>query len=147
MKVRSAVPEDMDWIIFQLRIFADRFGSKTSLIGDEDHWREGILGIIQQHLFLVAEDRNKTRAGFIAAIASPHMFNPKIRVLTEVFWWVSEPFRRGRAGYMLLKEYISWGKKNSDWISISSIPSSEINEGSLLRLGFRLQERNYLLEA
>jgi hypothetical protein len=143
--VRRAREDDLAWINTELREFATLYPSKHSIVGDNSYWEGGLRGLVKDHLFLIA-DKDGERAGLICGVLTTNMFNPKVRVLSEVFWWVAKPFRKSRAGYLLLKEYIEWGRNNSDWILLSSIISSKIREKSLEKLGFRLQERIYLME-
>ena len=55
MKVRAAFDEDLDWLVSELRNFAEFYGSKHSLSGDEQFWRDGLLNIIQNHVVFIAE--------------------------------------------------------------------------------------------
>lgn len=143
--VRRAVDSDLDWILSQLKIFAPLYGTKRSLYGDESYAREGLRRTMESHLLLVAV-RGETLMGFIAGIVSPHLYNPAIRILCELFWWVSEDFRLTPAAALLFSEFVRWGKENCDWITFGVTETTPIKETSLLRRGFQLQERSYLME-
>lgn len=145
MTVRAATIEDLDWIIEQVKRFAGFYGTRKSLVMDESYARNGLRSVIENHLVIIAE-KDGVRAGFIAGLFTPHMFNPSIRLLCELFWWVAEPFRNTRAAYMLLKEYVRQGKEKSDWVTMCSIVNSPVNEKALERHGFKLMERSFLME-
>lgn len=135
----------MDWLVSQLREFSAFFGTKKSLYGTEENARLGITNMINGHIVLVAE-REGQLLGFIAGVITPHMFNPNIRVLAETFWWVAEEHRGSRAGLMLLNEFMDYGTANCDWITFALEHHSPVDEKCLLRRGFHLQERSYLME-
>lgn len=145
MQIRHSTADDLDWLMTELKEFANFFGSKHSLFGEEQYWRDGLLMLMRDHLVLVAEDENGL-AGLIAGIKTPHLFNPKILVLSETFWWVSPQRRTSRAGVLLLKAFMDYGKQNCDWTIITLEDESPINEKSLIKRGFRPKERSYLLE-
>lgn len=143
--IRPGRPDDVEWVLAQLREFAELFGTNTSLFGDTDHARNFVLEIIDKHVFLVAE-RDGKLIGFIAGIVAPHVFNPSIRMLTELWWWVDKAARGSRAGLMLLNAFVEWGRKNADWINFTLERRSPVNERVLEERGFRMQERNFLME-
>lgn len=155
--IRRAKLEDLDWLIGQLRLFSAFYDSKKPLFGDEKYVREGLTTMIDKHLVLVAvhrADHLDSRCGcteghpvgFIAGFLIPHVFNPAITCLSETFWWVQEEHRRSRAGYMLLKEFIEFGKKNVDWILCTIEEHSPINPSALMNRGFKLKEQNFVME-
>lgn len=145
-RVRYANAGDIDWMVEQLRAF-DKFAAYgRSLIEDEVHARIGILGLMQNHVVFLAEDEWGNRMGFIAGYRTQHPFNPRIRMLTECFWWVAESHRRSRAGAILLKEFITYGRRYCDWVVMSLENVSPVKPGSLERLGFKAKESSFLLE-
>jgi len=145
ISVRRAEQKDLDWLVSELQKFATFFDSVHSMF-DETHWRQGLSGMIESHLVLVAEKEGVGLIGLIAGFVCPHPFNPKIRVLSESFWWVTESHRQSRAGAMLLAEYMKWGEANCQWILMALEANSPVNEETLLKRGFRLKERAYLKE-
>lgn len=146
LRIRSATPDDLDWLLSQLKEFSKFFGTKRPLYGDENFVRSGMTEMMTKHLVLVAEKDMLGPVGFIAGIVTPHVYNPKIRLLVETFWWVTEEYRGGRAGLLLLDSFLDWGKKNADWITMSIESHGQISDRILLKRGFHLQERSYLLE-
>jgi hypothetical protein len=155
IQVRRAAPEDLSWVLSQLKDFSKFYGTKLQLFGDEEYSRNFLLGLIQEHPSFVAVKEQKDEngeawttnmCGFIAGIVSPHMYNPKINLLTEAFWWVPEEYRGSRAGALLLEAFISWGKENVDWITFTLEHKSPVSDRCLTKRGFQLQEKNYLLE-
>lgn len=159
--VRPALLTDIDWLIVQLRAFSDFFSKEISLFPrDEGHARTQLGLLIQGHYCRIAEAQDNTavlnpatgktlgepRAGFIAAMVSPHWFNPEVITATEIFWWVSPEHRLSRAGGLLLSDYIEWGKKTAHWIALGLEENSPIKDETLAKRGFRLKEKSYILE-
>lgn len=146
LQVRNALPSDIDWLITQLRQFASIFGTAIDVFPDESYARDFMRRMLENHLVLVAEQPGVGLVGFVAGFVTGHVFNPKIKTLTEVFWWV-EPTRRGsRAASLLLNAYSSWGRANVDWIWFSTQSSTALKDTSLERRGYRLRERSFLME-
>lgn len=144
--IRRGKPEDMDWLIQELKLFSAFYDTKHPLFGHEQFVREGMTSMIEKHLVLIAEKEGIGPVGFIAGLLVPHIFNPLIRCLSETFWWVEEKHRRGRAGFMLLQAFIDFGKQNADWILCTIESNSPVNPNVLLDRGFKLKERNFVME-
>ena len=101
--------------------------------------------MIANHVVLIAED-NITRMGVIAGVKSPHHFNPEIRCLVELIWWVPEEFRDGRAGIALMREFEKVGRAEADCVVMSLEVGSTVRAEHLTKHGYRLAERSFVLE-
>lgn len=143
--VRHAEERDIDWLVGQLRNFSLAAETKRQLFEDEAYARTSLSGMVRDHLVLVAEEPGR-RMGFIAGLAAPHPYNPRIMVLSEAFWWVDPAARGTRAGAMLLSQYVAWGREHCDWITMTLERSSPVRDESLTRRGFVPQERSFLME-
>ena len=146
VEIRPAQLSDIDWILSQLKEFADFYKTKTSLFGDSDYSREFITMLVTKHLFLVADSKEFGLIGFISGTVEPHPYNPKILSLNECFWWVEEKHRGSKAGLLLLNEFIRIGKQHCDWIWMTLESDSPVKDATLVRRGFKEQERSFLLE-
>lgn len=145
LTVRQATTDDVPWLLGQLAQF-DRFiGAKHSLFPSPDYAERMLTELLASQPFLVAVGEDGP-VGFIAGALAPHPYNPAIRVLTELFWWVAEPYRRSRAGLLLLNAFVRIGEEQADWIFLSLEHASPVNETTLTRRGFRPFETTYLLE-
>lgn len=146
MLVRRATTADIDWLLGELNEFADFLDTSKKLYADDEAYGRNLLtNFIEKHFVLVAE-RDGARVGFIAGYVMPHMFNPKLRVLAEIWWWVNPAHRKTRAALMLLNEYTKWGKENCDLVTMAVETITPVNERCLTKRGYRLHERSYLLE-
>lgn len=143
--VRPATPEDIPWLLAQLRQFDAFFGSSRSLFPSEEHAEAIIAGLIETQPILVAAGTTGP-VGFICGAITPHPYNPDLIVLSEMFWWVAEAYRGSRAGLALLNEFIAIGKRHAHWIIMTLETESKIDPEHLHRRGFRLKEMSYLLE-
>jgi hypothetical protein len=99
--VRTAVAADVAWLLQQLAHFDAFFGSSRSLFPDEAYAVETLTKLIATEPFFIAADA-RGPVGFIAGLLTPHLLNPSIRVLSELFWWVVPEARGSRAGFLLL---------------------------------------------
>ena len=143
--VREGRPEDLDWIIVQLRALSKFFGTRTPLFKDEEFARQSMLAIMERHFCRVAEADGQ-RVGLIAGLVTPHVLNPDVKVLCETFWWVVEGPHAARAGMMLMNEFVAWGREHVHWITFSLQEHKPVGAGVLERSGFHLHERTYLME-
>lgn len=142
--IRKAAVSDINYILSQLKEFSEFFDSKYSLYDEES--APGILEMmINEHVFLLAF-KDDEPVGFISGFVTPHLFNAKIKTLTETFWWVDKKHRGSRAGLILLNEFVKYGKENCHWIFMTLEKNSPVRDETFTRLGFIEKEKNFLLE-
>lgn len=153
MSARPAEPQDATWILAQLRAFDHFAGTTLRLFPDDDESaRLKLLTLIDKHPVFVSElghpdlPASTRLTGFIIGLLHPHFFNPRIVVLSEMFWWVTPDYRGTRAGALLLHAFEQVGRLHADWVVMTLEEKSPVNPLTLERRGFRLWERNYLLE-
>lgn len=84
--------------------------------------------------------KNGEPVGCIAALLSPNPYNPEVKTLVELFWYVVPEHRKGRAGYILLNNYIRLAEEISDEATLSLLATSDVNTSSLEKRGFKLKE-------
>lgn len=142
---RRADAGDIPWLLIQLERFSSFQGTRLQLYGNQDVMIKGLTNLILNHFVLLAQ-HTEARVGFIAGVCTPHPFNPAITLAAEQFWWVMEPYRHSRAGLVLLNGFVDWAKSVADWITFGLEANSPVNDRTLTRRGFRLQERAYLME-
>jgi hypothetical protein len=148
---RSATPDDIPWILGELKKFAVFLGTNRSLFPSEEYAKEKLQELIETQVFCIAEStltnlHDGTQVGFIAGICGPHFFNPEIRVLSELFWWVTPEWRNTRAGALLFAEFMHCGRERADMVVMTLEEQSPVHEETLLRHGFKRYERNYVME-
>lgn len=143
--VRLGEISDIDWILEQTSAFADFYQSKIRLDDDKDYGRKLIQDLILNHVVYVYEDKTG-RKGFIAGMLAPHHFNPKIKTLCELLWWVPEEYRSLGVGGLLLSEFVEYGRDNCDWITFTMEENTPASDKPLLNYGFKFKEKTYLLE-
>lgn len=145
----------MDWLMGQLREFDAFAGHKRSLIEDEDYARRALKVLVDDHFCAIAEDAqlaenelyaDRARMGFIAGYRTPHPFNPRIRVLTESFWWVTAEHRGSGAGRVLLNEFDEYARRYCDWAIMTLEHHSPVNPRHLTKRGYLPREQSFLLE-
>ncbi len=150
-QIRSATIEDLDWLIEQLKKFSSFYGTHFALFGDEEGSKRFVTNLITNHVVLLAEYDNEPLA-LMAGYLGPHIYNPQIKVLSEMFWWVREEARgtfRGAAACSRLKSAFEERAKteNCDWIILTLIENrSPLKETNIIKSGYHLHERSYLME-
>jgi len=144
--LRNLEEKDFNWFYKECEVFASYYSTKKSLLGEKEYVRQVLNNISQNHIFLFAEDSKLGLLGCMAAILTPHLFNPEIITMTIIYWWVAEKNRNSRAAYMLLKEFIRLGKQKADWIIFGINISSPIKDSTIRKLGFIPHEKSYLIE-
>jgi hypothetical protein len=145
MNVRRATQQDALWLLEQVKEFQVAAGFKYPLIkGDIDACAK-LLTLIDNHVVFIAVE-GEHRRGFIAGYYAPHPFNSDVLVLSETFWWVPLDARKTRAAAMLLDEFIEAGRRMAHWIVLSLEHDSPCRDRHMLKRGFRVVERAFLLE-
>lgn len=146
MQLRKADLGDIGWLLKQLRAFDQFQGTKRSLFPEDTEEAVSVIeNLIETQPFIVAEDFSG-RVGFIAGVLATHPYNSSIRMLSELFWWVDPRYRGSSAGARLLEAFVNYGKKNADMIVMTLEAKSPVDPRSLERKGFRLYEKNFMLE-
>lgn len=147
ISIRAAIPDDINWIMGQLQVFARFLGTKKSIYPSNTQYVHNFLTkMIHEHVLLIADKEGIGSIGLIGGVAVPHFLNPEITVLSELFWWVDEAHRGSRAGLMLLERFNKWASDNTDWVSMSLEEKSPVNEKCLIKRGYAPIERNFLRE-
>lgn len=147
MQTRPANLDDLPWLLDQLWAFDVFCNTKHSLIPMQEGSATLIVAnLIETAYFQIVETTVGKSVGFICGVLTPHMLNPDIVVLTELFWWVMPEYRGSHAGSRLFIEFEQYGKKHADWVIMTLEENSPVRPESLEKRGFRLKERNYLLE-
>lgn len=146
IKVRQARTEDVPWLLKELAEFSKFYGTKNKLFGDQDYNTEYIEKVMDQHFILVSEN-DEELTGFIAGLLMLHPFNPKVKVLQELWWWVPEKFRGGRSGFKLFKDFCDFGDKYCDMTLFTLEDASPVSETMLTKRGFVKKEVTYVRES
>ena len=142
MKVRLATLEDLPWLLEQGKKFADTMGPGFY---NEEYLPKFGQVMITQNIILVAADGDQI-FGMLGAAKVPNIFNPDRISLLEVFWWVAEESRGGKAAALLLKEFVKLKDRlGADDLILSLEADSPIKESSLEKRGFRLREKAYVM--
>lgn len=145
MTIRTFKMTDLPWLVKQLKDFADFYGTKKSLFLSATNTESLLKNLGINHVMFVAEKDGELQ-GFIAGYFNPHPYNPEIKVLNEAFFWV-EPNKRGsRAAIKLLDRFVGFGKRFADFVSLTLEDESQMSEKHFIKRGFKLKERNFLLE-
>lgn len=143
MIIRRACSFDIPWMISEGANFLKLISSKHDYYNPR-HLEELLKNLMANGILLVAEENEELR-GAIGGIKHANIYNPDITDLSELFWWVPVKYRKGRAGYMLMKEFEKYGD-DCDNIVFSSMDFSPINTDALTKRGYKKKETAFLKE-
>lgn len=101
--------------------------------------------IIQEKTATICK-KNGEPVGILASLLVPNTYNPEIKTLAELFWYVIPEARKGRAGALLLEAHINMAKNIADEATLSTLGSSEVNPKTLTRKGFIHEENAYRIK-
>lgn len=147
IQIRPANEGDLDWLVGELRDFDTFYKTKKRLFGDESIVRAKLREAIHYHVCLIAEkSEDFTPTGFILGLLRPHFYNPDIRLLSELFWWVVPRYRHTISASLLMDEFIAIGKAEADWITLNMSPWTRIKKRSLQQRGFEVSDQVFLME-
>lgn len=117
---------------------------------DEEHMRTMLSQILLgMGVCLVSEntDNNKSiHTGFILAIKTTSLFDPKFITINEAAYWVEPQYRGGRSGYLLLKHYTELCKQLQEQNAITKFTVAKmVNSPNLSynKLGYELIEETW----
>lgn len=144
ISIRQANASDIPFIDSELKNFSNFIAMKHSLYPDEIPTGT-YENLIDNHVLLIAHE-GEVRTGFIFGFKHQHFFNPKLKCLTEFWWWVKEEYRGGRSALLLFNEFNKVGESIADIISMSLEENSPVNPKALEKRGFKLLERSFVRE-
>ena len=81
--------------------------------------------------------------GAIGGLLLPNVFNPDIKTLTEIFWYVLPEYRNTRSGLMLLNTFNKCGMECADEINMCLLMDSPVSTKSLEKRGFEMKEVSF----
>ena len=102
--------------------------------------------LIHSGILLVADDKGELK-GMIGGLVTINIWYGDEIDATELFWWVPEEHRNSRAGVLLLKGFIGAAKeKKATTIVLSLLTKSPISDNALIKRGFKLEEKAFIME-
>lgn len=144
-KVKLATLQDVDWIVKDAGYRMLHEEVKKPELYNVETIRGLVIKGISEHTVLIAY-RNDKRIGVLGAVLVPHYLNHNQFTLAEIMWWVEPEYRNGRAGLLLLKAFSEMAKRRASKAILSLLGTSPVSDETLARYGFKLTERNYMLE-
>ena len=146
MKYSRAEASDLHWMALQLREFTSTLGTKYSYIPPKNEDLYKVLrDMVENHVVLIAR-KGGVRVGLIGGIVQLHPFNPEVSCLVERFWWVSPEHRNGRAGYLLLRDFMKIGEQYN-CVIMALMHNSPVDDRVLKHFGLREYERTFVRES
>lgn len=131
--------EDMFWFVetAAVNMLTDEL-KRPELVNKAHLYNLACQGMDSKTAWVVKADG--VCVGALGALVVPNLFDPSKTTLAEVFWYVLPEYRHTRAGAMLLIALDKAGTKMADDITLSLLPSSEVNFKSFSKRGYHLEE-------
>lgn len=144
MVIRQGKPEDVPEIVRMSAIFYPQthYADWTSM--DEDTVAELAYSLIDNHVFMVAEE-NGELVGMIGLFIIPFMFNRYVLSAGEVIFWIDPKFRGGVTAAALLRSVEEPCRlAGADRIQMVHMPNSPPQAAGLYtKLGYFPSESSY----
>lgn len=115
---------------------------------DVEHLGKLAFTFIQQGYVWLAFDGEEP-VGMLAAVMEPNMWNPKVRQMRELIWYVVPEKRKSTVGGRLFKQYCLKGDELKSQGKINVYFTSMMTSTQACDLesrGFRCTERTYIKE-
>lgn len=141
-KVERLTLDDVVWFVevAAVRMLTDEL-KRPELVNLENLYKLAMMGIEGGTAFIVKKDG--VPVGALGAILTPNLFNPNVKTLAELFWYVLPEQRSSRAGYLLLKSFEERAKEVADECTMSLLPASDVAIKSMNKQGYYLCEFGY----
>lgn len=147
-EVRQALHSEIPDLIGMAYYFAEKFGRKWSIMPVEHHAKKVLSDMIDHHVLLVSPCGDGL-AGAIGGRFHPHLFNPDVSCLTQLFWWVRPEFKNTSVGARLLDAYETVGEGHKNGVRqmiMGQRIDSPIRDLTWERRGYTLTETAWLKE-
>ena len=83
--------------------------------------------------------------GAIGGLIHENLFNNKLTMLSELFWYTTPAERGGTVGGRLLRKYLDYGEEKGFSIVMTTLSSTNPSIGRALeRKGFHRKEQNFI---
>jgi GNAT superfamily N-acetyltransferase len=139
-EVRIAEEQDKEWIeqVAAVRMLTEEL-NRPELVNPSRIKLLVKKGIDERTCFIAFKDGEP--AGVLGAFLIENMFEPSIKVLSEVFWYVLPEYRETRIGFLLLNLFDETARQIANESALSILTgSTEINIDSFAKRGFMLDE-------
>ena len=142
--VRAGNIDDKTWITDEIREMAAEQDYFSSLYSEE-HSPKVVEQLLTIGVSLVAENADKKKLGFILGTITPHLYNPDLKVLSHMQWWVHPDHRKGVVAHILFTSFTNMGHEHADIITLSLRDDVPIKSENLKRYGFERHDKCYFL--
>lgn len=123
--------------------FMEMGRAANAVTGDRYNWDEFPLGHYLRHHYVALCYFNGVVSGIMVGQLMPAAFDNSIKILKQL---VLRSVTGQKTAYLLLKDFIDFGKNNANDIITNINSKTNIKESSLAKLGFKPLEMQYRLE-
>jgi GNAT superfamily N-acetyltransferase len=146
MKIRVATKYDTPEICRMLRAYRSQTPwARLAQADNEPYIREILAHIFAGLGRIFIAERESQVTGMLIAVKNNNIWDPSLRVIDELAYWVDPEHRGSRAGYQLIRAYQLWAEELRSQGQIEAYTISKMSQGPDLnyqRLGFeKLEEK------
>lgn len=142
--IRKATKYDKTQIIEMMKMFRSESGiEQYQSLDNESYWNMLLDNIFAgQGIIFIEED-----VGLIIGLITPTIWDNTVNAMYELAWYVKPKYRKGTAGYKLLKAYMDFAKQIKDmgrirFFTLSKLPNTP--DLDYARLGFVKTDENWM---
>lgn len=137
--VEKLSPQTFDWFVntAAVKMLSDEV-KDTRLINISQIEYLAKLGMEAETAFVAKQ--GEECIGAIGGILQPNIFNPDLKSLTEIFWYVLPSYRKTRAGYLLFKAFDEVGHRKANYTNMCLLFDSEVSIEGMEKRGYVLKE-------
>lgn len=141
-KVRLAEEYDIAFIVkvFCKRMLEEEY--KSPILFDADTQANLVFSAVNSRTCWVSYYGDDL-TGVVVSVPSPFIYNSKLSCLSELVWYVLPEYRRTRAALLLLNSFTEESTKY-DVSTLSSLPSSDVENRALIKRGFKMKEYGFM---
>lgn len=138
-KVVQLSEDNLIWFVevAAVRMLTDEV-KRPELINMSQLYTLAVKGMEDGTAFIVKKGDDPV--GALGALLVPNLFNPDLKTLAEIFWYVLPEYRHTRAGALLMMAFEDKAEDIADEATLSLLPSSTIGMDTLEKRGFFLGE-------
>lgn len=146
MQIRNANELDIEVISEMLVEYINDLG-ELALYGQAspEYRKHFIEELIRKNICIIAEQENQI-VGLITGLVHPHIYNPEVTAVTELFWYVLPSHRQSLAAAKLFSAFKLEASRRGKLIYFNLAIQSQVKHESITKRGFSQCETHFVMQ-
>jgi|688.fasta_scaffold988438_2 RimJ/RimL family protein N-acetyltransferase len=143
--IRFATANDEDALLAMAKDFVAFSPYADFTSATEEELRTTIQWLITNATVFIAE-KDGSPIGLLVAMIAPLWYAPRVRVASEMAWWINKEHRRSTAAIRLVQAFEQWAQSNGAVaICMSNLDGENASavSGMLNRMGYNRTEQTH----